>query len=281
MSKGHDFVLIDAFSSIPLIGNPVAIFFDADDLSDKIMQQIAMEMHLSEVTFIRKPLRGGTINVKIFTPVNELPFAGHPLIGTAHAYLDRIELDEALFETQVGTIKVWREQDADGHSLISMFQPFPRQVAFNNQDQVLAALKLTSNPTPICLYVNGPRHLIVHITTVSDLFSIKPNYDALSTFPDMAINCFSIENDIVYSRMFSPAYGVIEDAGTGSAAGPLAIHCINYNLMQNNNQIIIEQGHLLGKRCVMKVKVQHSSLNSKNVILSGETSMVGAGHLVI
>ena len=81
----HRYAVVDAFADEPLRGNPVAVFFDADDLSAAQMQRIAREMNLSETTFVLAAQHGGDARIRIFTPVNELPFAGHPMLGTAIA----------------------------------------------------------------------------------------------------------------------------------------------------------------------------------------------------
>jgi trans-2,3-dihydro-3-hydroxyanthranilate isomerase len=277
---GHEFKIIDAFSAIPLLGNPVAVFFEADDLDAAVMQKIAMEMHLSEVTFLSAPRRGGSAAVRIFTPVNELPFAGHPLIGTARAYLDRTGLASAHFETQVGLIRVWQRDD-DGRSLIYMHQPVPAAVEFTGAELVLSALGLEACPTPITLYSNGPRHLLVHIASLADLQDLRPNHHLLARLSGLAVNCFAIHNGVVFNRMFSPAYGVVEDAATGSAAGPLALHCQRHGLFSMSDDVLIEQGHALGKRCVMRASLRRRSGNVEEVIVSGHTAVVGAGYLVV
>ncbi len=81
----HPYTVVDAFARQPLAGNPVAVFFDAGDLTTRTMQLIAAEMRLSEVTFVLPARDGGDAWIRIFTPVNELPFAGHPILGTAVA----------------------------------------------------------------------------------------------------------------------------------------------------------------------------------------------------
>ncbi|HCF0126392.1 TPA: phenazine biosynthesis protein PhzF, partial [Pseudomonas aeruginosa] len=100
----HRYVVIDAFASEPLQGNPVAVFFDCDDLSGERMQRMAREMNLSESTFVLRPQQDGDARIRIFTPVNELPFAGHPLLGTAIALGAETDKDRLFLETRMGTV---------------------------------------------------------------------------------------------------------------------------------------------------------------------------------
>lgn len=112
----HAYTVVDAFTTTPLEGNPVAVFFDADDLSADTMQRITMEMHLSECTFVLRAKAGGDAHIRIFTPVNELPFAGHPLLGTAIALGTAAKSDELSLETGMGAIPFTLER-RDGEAV--------------------------------------------------------------------------------------------------------------------------------------------------------------------
>ena len=98
-TQARRYVVADVFATTPLLGNPVAVFLDSEGLSTGRMQQIAREMNLSETTFVLPPETGGYRRVRIFTPVNELPFAGHPLLGTAIALADADPVDSRELET--------------------------------------------------------------------------------------------------------------------------------------------------------------------------------------
>ncbi|WP_381803623.1 PhzF family phenazine biosynthesis protein [Streptomyces niveus] len=255
-SGSHPYVVIDAFADEPLRGNPVAVFFDADDLTGTQMQRIAQEMNLSEVTFLLAPTGDADVRVRIFTPVNELPFAGHPLLGTAVAVaLDR-RTDRLRFETAMGVVpfdidRAPGDVRGRGGAHVSMEQPIPVWGPYEHTDALLAALGITSSTLPVEIYRNGPRHVFVGLPDAEALSDLRPDHRALAAFPDMAANCFAPEGERWRARMFSPAYGVVEDAATGSAAGPLAIHLARHGVVDYGKAVEIHQGVELGRHSVM------------------------------
>jgi trans-2,3-dihydro-3-hydroxyanthranilate isomerase len=257
-NASHRYVVVDAFATEPLLGNPVAVFFDAADLTATQMQRIAKEMNLSEVTFLLPPGDSGDadVRVRIFTPVNELPFAGHPLLGTAVAVaLDR-RVDRLRFETAMGVVPFDIERGEDigqgaGVAHAAMEQPIPEWRAYEHADALLAALGVSSSTLPVEIYRNGPRHVFVGLPDAAALAALHPDHKALAAFPDMAANCFAPDGERWQARMFSPAYGVVEDAATGSAAGPLAIHLARHGLAEYGKTVEIHQGVSLGRRSVM------------------------------
>lgn len=252
----HRYVVVDAFASEPLLGNPVAVFFAAEDLSDAQMQRVAREMNLSEVTFLLPPSGDADARVRIFTPVNELPFAGHPLLGTAVAVaLDR-GVDRLSFETHMGVVPfTLRRPDDPGHAAgvahATMAQPLPERRPYEHADELLRALGVATSTLPVEIYRNGPRHVFVGLPHAEALAALRPDHRALGAFPDMAANCFAPDGDRWQARMFSPAYGVVEDAATGSAAGPLAIHLARHGRAAYGDTVEIHQGVTLGRRSQM------------------------------
>ena len=155
----HRYVVIDAFASEPLQGNPVAVFFDCDDLSGERMQRMAREMNLSESTFVLRPQQDGDARIRIFTPVNELPFAGHPLLGTAIALGAETDKDRLFLETRMGTVPFALERQDGKVVACSMQQPIPTWEHFSRPAELLAALGLKGSTFPIEVYRNGPRHV--------------------------------------------------------------------------------------------------------------------------
>ena len=206
----HRYVVIDAFASEPLQGNPVAVFFDCDDLSGERMQRMAREMNLSESTFVLRPQQDGDARIRIFTPVNELPFAGHPLLGTAIALGAETDKDRLFLETRMGTVPFALERQDGKVVACSMQQPIPTWEHFSRPAELLAALGLKGSTFPIEVYRNGPRHVFVGLESVAALSALHPDHRALCDFPDLAVNCFAGAGRHWRSRMFSPAYGVVE-----------------------------------------------------------------------
>ncbi|MFF1909609.1 PhzF family phenazine biosynthesis protein [Kitasatospora sp. NPDC058218] len=252
----HRYAVVDAFAEEPLRGNPVAVFFEADDLSAERMQCIAREMNLSETTFVLSPENGGHARIRIFTPVNELPFAGHPLLGTAIALGHETEYDALRLETWMGAIPFELDR-VDGKVVgTRMRQPVPTWEPFAEADELLAALGVESSTLPVEIYRNGPRHVFVGFESIEALSAVNPDHRALARFQDMATNCFAGSGSHWRSRMFSPAYGVVEDAATGSAAGPLAIHLARHGLIEHGKPIEILQGVEIGRPSLMLARAE-------------------------
>jgi trans-2,3-dihydro-3-hydroxyanthranilate isomerase len=269
-------MVVDAFSTEPLRGNPVAVFFDCADLSGDQMQRIAREMNLSESTFVLPAEADGDVRVRVFTPVNELPFAGHPLLGTAVA-LGRGRLR---IETAMGVIP-FELSDEGGRVRVDMRQPVPTWQPYAQRDDVLAALGVRSCALPVEIYHNGPRHLLVGLESVAELSALHPDHRALSRFPDMAANCFAGSGTSWRSRMFSPAYGVVEDAATGSAAGPIAIHLARHALVPYGKDITIQQGVEMGRPSLMYAMAEGSGERVSSVRVGGHGVIVADGTLRI
>lgn len=277
----HRYVIIDAFATQPLEGNPVAVFFDADDLSAEQMQRIGREMNLSEVTFVLKPRQGGDALIRIFTPVNELPFAGHPMLGTAIALGAETDSPQLRLETQMGTIAFQLERQNGQVVACSMEQPIPTWSLFDRTPELLAALGIERSQYPVEIYRNGPRHVFVGLPDIASLSALHPDHRALSVFPDMAVNCFAGAGRRWRSRMFSPAYGVVEDAATGSAAGPLAIHLARHGQATFGQQIEILQGVEIGRPSLMFARAEARGERITRVEVSGNGALFGQGTIVI
>jgi trans-2,3-dihydro-3-hydroxyanthranilate isomerase len=248
----HEYAVIDAFSREPLLGNPVAVFFDADDLEPATMQRIAQEMNLSEVTFVLSPRQGGDARIRIFTPVNELPFAGHPLLGTAVALGERLAgTDRLRLETAMGVIPFELSRSPQGSTHVWMEQPIPTWEPYQHAEELLDALGVEKSTTAVEAYRNGPRHVFVGLPDIDALRGLRPDHRALAAFPDMAANCFAGAGRRWRTRMFSPAYGVVEDAATGSAAGPLAVHVARHGMAGFGVDLEIVQGVEMGRPSTM------------------------------
>ncbi|ONK14042.1 PhzF family phenazine biosynthesis isomerase [Streptomyces sp. MP131-18] len=274
------YTVVDAFSREPLAGNPVAVFFDAADLTARVMQRIAREMNLSEVTFVLPPRHGGDAHIRIFTPVNELPFAGHPILGTAVALGESLARDSLRLETAMGLIPV-ELRDDDGAVAVRMRQPVPTWEPYEHAADLLAALHLPSSTAPVEIYRNGPRHVFVGLASVSELSALRPDHRALGEFPDMAANCFASSGSRWRTRMFSPAYGVVEDAATGSAAGPLAIHLARHGLAGYGRELEILQGVDMGRPSVMRATAEGRGEHVHEVTVGGHGAIVAHGTLYV
>ncbi|EPH1424378.1 PhzF family phenazine biosynthesis protein [Klebsiella aerogenes] len=246
----HQYVIVNAFSDRVLAGNPVAVFFDCDDLEPETMQRIAAEMRLSESTFVSRPRHGGDAHVRIFTPVNELGFAGHPLLGTALALSLRLRKTILNIETAKGVFPFTLEDAKLRSDLpvahVDMLQPSPIIQPYAQAEALLLALGMTHSTLPIEQYDVGPRHVFVGVADMPMLASLNPDQRALAQHENMAALCFCRDGDRWRLRMFSPAYGVVEDAATGSAAGPLALHLARHGWSDYGQSLEIWQGVEIG-----------------------------------
>ncbi|WP_026360617.1 PhzF family phenazine biosynthesis protein [Amycolatopsis nigrescens] len=277
----HDYVVADVFTGTPLEGNPVAVFLDAADLSPATMQRIAREMNLSETTFVLPPENGGDVRVRIFTPVNELPFAGHPTLGTAIVLGGSTTAERIELETHMGTIPFDFDRSDDRLLSASMRQPIPTWGPYEQAEELLDALGCESSILPVTVYHNGPRHVFVGLESVSALSAVKPDLLALAHHLDMAANCFAGSGRHWRMRMFSPAYGVAEDAATGSAAGPLGVHLARHGLAPFGEQIEILQGVEMGRPSTMLSTVRGTADKIEQVDVAGSAIVIARGTLQI
>ncbi|MGH3836535.1 MAG: PhzF family phenazine biosynthesis protein [Pseudonocardiaceae bacterium] len=276
----HEYVVADVFTDIPLEGNPVAVFLDASGIPAERMQRIAREMHLSETTFVLPADTGGDVRVRIFTPVNELPFAGHPTLGTAIVLGESTTADRMHMETTMGTVPFDFDR-ADGGRIVSarMRQPVPTWEPYDHADELLSGLGLESSTLPVEIYRNGPRHVFIGLDGVDALSRLEPDQRALARLPDMAANCFAGSGSGWRLRMFSPAYGVVEDAATGSAAGALAVHLARHGLIPFGQQIEILQGVEIGRPSTMRATAEGTSERIESVEVAGSAVVVARGTL--
>ncbi|MFD3936210.1 PhzF family phenazine biosynthesis protein [Streptomyces sp. NPDC058611] len=275
----YPYVVVDAFATEPLKGNPVAVYFGCDDLTSSQMQAIAKEMNLSETTFVLSPEQGGDAHIRIFTPVNELPFAGHPLLGTAIAIGNRGTLDQLKLETAMGLIPFELVRTDGVVTAAWMRQPVPAWELFDRREELLAALGVTDTALPVDIYRNGPRHVLVALGSVEELSALTPDHRALSAFEDLAANCFAGSGSNWRSRMFSPAYGVVEDAATGSAAGPIAIHLARHGRIEYGQRIVITQGVEMGRPSPMHALAEGAGDLVTQVEVGGDGVVVLEGVL--
>lgn len=283
----YGYFIADVFTDTALEGNPLAVVPDAAGLSPTRMQRIAREMNLSETTFVLPPEAGGDVRVRIFTPVGELPFAGHPTFGTAAVLAATghpgVRDGELRMETGMGLVPFrLTGAAADGRvTTARMLQPIPVWQPYDRAAELLDALGLCSSTLPIEVYRNGPRHAFVGLPAVADLSALRVDLRALADHEDLAANCFAPTADplVWRARMFSPAYGVTEDAGTGSAAGPLALHLGRHGRVPLGATITVRQGVEMGRPSTIRARVSMLDGTVERVEISGSAIVVADGRL--
>ena len=223
--RSFRYVVADVFTDTPLAGNQLAVFTDARDLDELTMQALALELGLSETVFVLPPREGGTVRIRIFTPQNELQFAGHPCLGTAFVLGAPLQLGTIALETGSGIVPVELERDQSGRIVFGrMTQPLPTVAPYERAEELFAALGVEGSQLPVEVYDNGVRHVYVVLGSKEDVARLRPDMNALMELDIVGALAAAGSGTSWKVRMFSPLDGVGEDAATGSAAGPLACH---------------------------------------------------------
>lgn len=239
---GFRYVVADVFTDVPLAGNQLAVFTDAREIPEQQLQKLAREMNFSETVFILPPEQGGHVRMRIFTPATELPFAGHPILGTAFVLAGPLQLVEIRLETGAGVIPVRVEREGPRIVFGWMTQPTPAFEPFQEGDALLGALGAEATDLPIELYRQGPGHVMVELPSPEDVTALRPNFGALAGLLREGADCFARDGRRWKSRVFVPGAGVDEDPATGSAAGPLALHLARHGRIAFGDEIEISQG---------------------------------------
>lgn len=275
----YTYVIVDVFTDTPLEGNPLAVFTDARDLPAARMQPIAREMNLSETVFVLPADDGADARIRIFTPATELPFAGHPTLGTALVLGERTGKDQIVLATGAGVINVQIERANGRIASGRMGQPIPTWQPYDRADELLAALGVSSSRLPVEAYRNGPRHVFVVLDSPRAVAALAPDMTALAKLPEVGVSCFAGSGTQWKTRMFAPAYGVAEDPATGSAAGPLAVHLARHGRIAFGQQIEIQQGAEIGRPSTLHARVEGSGDRIDKVEVAGSAVVVASGEL--
>ena len=248
----YRYVVCDVFTDRPLEGNPLAVFTDARGIPDGLLQPLARELHLSETVFCYPARAGGHVRIRIFTPDHELPFAGHPVLGSAFVLAAPLQLPEIVLETGVGPVPVRLTREGPRIVFGRMTQPLPRIEAFPAAPALLQALGVPRATLPVELYDNGPRHVYVALEDEAAVAGLRPDVQALARLlPRGTTNCFAGAGPRWKTRAFAPGAGVVEDPATGSAAGPLACHLARHGRIPWGAEIEIRQGAEIGRPSVL------------------------------
>ncbi len=274
------YVVADVFTDTPLQGNPVAVFTDAREIPDEKLQQIAREMNLSETVFVYKPEGDGHARIRIFTPSIEMPFAGHPTLGTAFILSGPLQLEEIRLETGMGVVPVRLERDDSGRIVFGrMAQPLPTIEPYGDEAELFDILGVGGSELPVELYDNGVKHVYVALPSEGEVAGLRPH---LGRLPEpYCFNCFAGEGSRWKTRMFAPASGVAEDPATGSAAGPLALHLARHGRIAFGDEIEISQGVEVGRPSTLFARVEGSADDVQRVEVGGSAVTVARGELSV
>lgn len=302
--RKYIFYQLDVFTNTAFAGNPLAVFPEAENLTDEEMQKIANEMNLSETVFVfpsDKALR----RLRIFTPKQELPLAGHPVVGTWNL-LARLGLTEqpengwtrVVHELNVGVLPVEIEFRAGEPFQVVMTQgKFEALEKIENQAEIenlasslgleIEDLNFSGN-LPIQTVSTGIKSLAVPVKSLKILEKIKVNSSGLSDvyLRHGAIGCYVFAFETreseskVHARFFAPDDNIAEDAATGSAAGALSGYLI-YHAAIDAKKFIIEQGDFMNRPSRIFAEVFGEKGNVEKVKIGGNSVVVAKGEIYL
>lgn len=275
------FIICDVFTDRPLAGNQLAVFTDATPIPDALLQPLAREINFSETVFVFPPTEGGDARIRIFTPAAELPFAGHPVLGTAVALGLAGGLAAMRIETLAALVPVRLERRGPAAAFGRMEQPLPSVVLLSDPAPILAALGIERSGLPVERYDNGPTHVYVALPDEAAVAALQPDFSALGRSinpaePVVSVSCFAGTGQHWTSRVFVPVEG-LEDPATGSAAGPLAVHLARHGRIGWGQEIEISQGAEIGRPSTLLASTDGSAERIERVEVGGSAVIVGSG----
>jgi trans-2,3-dihydro-3-hydroxyanthranilate isomerase len=275
----YDYVVADVFTDVPLEGNAVAVFIEAEGLDAAVMQRLARELNLSETVFVLPPAdpAQADADIRIFTPALELPFAGHPVLGTAFVLGARSGADTVRLKTGSGVVAVELTRTNGRPTFGEMGQPLPTWEPFGRAAEVLTALRVQRSELPVEVYDNGVRHAYVQLADDAAVAALDPDIGALGQLGPVGVNCFAASGRKVKTRMFGPGLGVAEDPATGSAAGPLAVHLARHGVVGFGDRVEIHQGAEIGRPSVLFARADGAAERLDAVTVGGGAVVVAEG----
>lgn len=266
MTIERAFKQVDVFTRVPMLGNPVAVILDGAGLSDAQMQRIANWTNLSETTFVTAATSpSADYAVRIWTPKCELPFAGHPTLGTAHAVIDAglaIPKDGRLvMECAVGLVEI--SKLADGISF-----KLPRYSVHDAQspDEIIAAIGgrnlLIGEPVMVDV---GPHWMIAELASAEAVETLAVNLPALAVYNDRTdttgLTVFATKGDGIVVRSFAPTDGLMEDPVCGSGNGAVAAYRLHQGTIEDGSTYIASQGRQLGRDGYVNVAIDGADIH--------------------
>lgn len=299
------FYQADVFTAQPFGGNPVAVFPNAQGLTDFELQQIAREMNLSETVFVLPPTdEAAVVRLRIFTPTQEIPFAGHPVLGTFYvlAQLGLIAVADGVTrvmqECNIGLYPVEIHAREGQITRVVMTQPKPLFLGSMDETEDLFHIakalglpkyQIVDTKAPVMVVSTGLPVVIVPVRTLTAVRSIEPDASAIvdmcerfGTNGILVYTTMTVEDHAtVHTRMFAPAIGILEDPATGSASGAMGAYLVHNGLVEVGplTEIIIEQGYEIGRPSRILVQVESDDDAIQTVKVGGQVVMVVEGTL--
>jgi trans-2,3-dihydro-3-hydroxyanthranilate isomerase len=273
------FNIVDVFTDTPLQGNQLAVFTDAREVPEDKLQDLAREVGFSETVFVYPATaEGAHARIRIFTPTVEVPFAGHPTLGSAFVLAAPLQLGEIRLETGSGVVPVRLEREGARIIFGRMEQPIPTVVPYEDEAGLLAALGVERSELPVELYDNGLHHVFVVLGSKEEVAALAPDLSALADVGDvLGVNCLAGSGRQWKTRMFVPSGGIAEDPATGGAAGPLALHLARHGRIAFGEEIEIMQGVEIQRPSKLYARVDGSADRVERVEVGGSAVVVARG----
>lgn len=300
------FYQTDVFTSEPFGGNPLAVFPDPGELTEREFQQIAREMNLSETVFVLPPTDTRAVaKIRIFTPSQEIPFAGHPILGTFYVLgtLKRLPLQEPVtkvfYECHLGVFPLELIVLKGQIEQVMMSHPSPEFLEVVSQMETLFELakalgvqkaQIVDSPFPVEIVSTGLPVLIVPIRTLTAIKSMEVNHSAvrevcarLGTNGIMVYTTMTLEESAtVHTRMFADPIGIPEDPATGSASGALGAYLVKNGVVEvgPTTEVVIEQGYEIDRPSRILVQVFSDDDIIQEIKVGGQVVMVAEGKMM-
>jgi trans-2,3-dihydro-3-hydroxyanthranilate isomerase len=276
------YVVCDVFTDTPLTGNQLAVFTDARELPEERLQELARELNYSETVFVYPATaEGAHARIRIFTPGVEVPFAGHPTLGSAFVLAGPLQLGEIRLETGRGVVPVRLEREGARIVFGRMEQPIPTIAAYEDEADLLDAIGVERSELPVEVYDNGLQHVFVTLGSETEVAALKPDLARLSDVGEvLGVNCIAGSGTQWKTRMFIPSGGVAEDPATGSAAGPLALHLARHGRIAFGEEIEITQGVEIQRPSKLYARVDGSADHVERVEVGGSAVVVARGEFI-
>ena len=275
----YAFRIVNVFAESPLAGNPLCVFEDGRGLDDATMQALALQFNLSETTFVL-PSEKATAHVRIFTPTFEMPFAGHPTLGTAHVVRDlRNAGDRVTLQMKAGVISVVAAGDVWTLSANAPSHRAPTASA--SELAAMLGLEVSDLLSPALWVDTGSEQLVIPLASFDAVRRAAPKADAILAHASNGARAmayvFAREGDRVLARFFFPKHGsIVEDPGTGSACANLGgwLLATEAGLPQ---RLSVDQGQAVNRPCRLGLEVTAE----REIRVSGRVVQIGRGTIVL
>ena len=273
--------VVDVFTDRPFAGNPLAVVFGADTLAKDQMQALAMEFHLSETAFVLPPtVDGATYRLRIFTPTNELPFAGHPSVGTAATLVRRglIPAGAVFQECGVGVLPLQAEDGratltggtpSIGHELDPA--PYVASLGLSTAELAGPPVRLAGCGIPFPYVSVSPEAVAQAVST------------PVAGVANVYVFAWDAQRQVAHARMFGHGVGVPEDPATGSAALGLGVWLVGVGLLPGDgiSEYTVRQGMEVHRPSTLECAVSAVSSNAVTVTVTGSVVPIARGEIIV